>query len=90
MTAHTATCDGFEYVGRNSGRTLNPDDDSIDCQGACTRSDAPAPAPIHYMTGSSTVRCGAPMRHWRDRPDGWDLGTVTTSPGRATCTACRL
>lgn len=43
---------------------------------------------IHLQTGSSTVKCGAPMRHWRDQPDGWDLGTVTVSPGQATCVEC--
>lgn len=45
-------------------------------------------APIHYQTGSGTVRCGASMRHWRDNPTGWDMGTVTVDPTQATCPQC--
>lgn len=43
---------------------------------------------VHYQTGSSSVRCGAKMRHWRDNPTGWDLGTVTVDPAAVTCPRC--
>lgn len=41
----------------------------------------------HLQTGSSTVRCGAPMRD-AQHPEGWDLGTVTVDAGGATCPDC--
>lgn len=44
--------------------------------------------PVHYMTGSSSVRCGAPMRDPR-HPDGWDLGTASVEWHRVTCEGCR-
>ena len=43
----------------------------------------------HLQTGSSEVRCGAKMAHWKDNPKGWDLGTVTTDPTKVTCPRCR-
>lgn len=39
------------------------------------------------QTGSSTVRCGYPMRHWRDQPEGWDMGNATPD-GHVTCPGC--
>lgn len=42
---------------------------------------------IHLQTGSSTVRCGAPMRTSPDI-DGWDLGDVTVDPTKVTCSGC--
>ena len=47
-----------------------------------------APRPVHFQTGSSRVRCGAPMRD-REHPDGWDLGNITVDLGAATCERCR-
>ena len=48
---------------------------------------APLPdtRPIHLSTSASDVRCGALMYHWRDRPDGWDMGTRTVDLGKVTC-----
>jgi hypothetical protein len=46
-----------------------------------------APA-VHLMTGSSTVACGAPMRHFKTCPEGWDMGTAKVDPTKVTCGAC--
>lgn len=35
MAAHTENCDGWHYVGKHSGRTVDPEDDSIYCTGQC-------------------------------------------------------
>ena len=44
---------------------------------------------IHFQTGSSTVRCGYPMRGVFMGPaDGWDLGDVTVDPTEVTCPHC--
>lgn len=44
---------------------------------------------VHLQTSASRVKCGAPMRDWRDpESDGWDLGTVTVEPARVTCPEC--
>ena len=42
---------------------------------------------IHWMTGSSMVRCGFPMRGSRN-PEGWDLGTASASLTQVTCPKC--
>lgn len=50
--------------------------------------------PVHLMTGSSMVRCGKRMGHWRDNPGGWYLGKsathdgCTTSLHEVTCPDC--
>lgn len=33
--SHTPNCDGWHYVGKHSGRTHDPEDDSIYCTGQC-------------------------------------------------------
>lgn len=43
---------------------------------------------IHFQTGSSSVRCGEKMAHWKDNPDGWDLGNITVDPTKVTCAKC--
>jgi hypothetical protein len=43
---------------------------------------------IHLQVTASSVRCGAPMRHWRDCPDGWDMGTVRVDSYGVTCLDC--
>jgi hypothetical protein len=48
-----------------------------------------ATAVIHFQTGSSTVRCGFPMRD-RQHPEGWDLGTVSVEVREVTCQECML
>lgn len=47
-----------------------------------------ATRPIHFMTGSSTVRCGERMGHWKDNPSGWDMGNASTSLYEVTCEGC--
>lgn len=48
---------------------------------------------IHLATGSSTVRCGFPMRDgsqgWGADAPGWDLGDVSVNAGDVTCPDCR-
>lgn len=44
--------------------------------------------PVHLQTTASAVECGAPMRHYLTRPDGWDLGNCTTQVHLVTCEAC--
>lgn len=46
-----------------------------------------SPEFLHFMIGSSSVQCGAPMR----QPGsivGWDLGTCTTNADKVTCPDC--
>lgn len=47
---------------------------------------------MHRMTGSSSVRCGAPMKDgsqgWGADAPGWDLGTATTDLTKVTCPEC--
>lgn len=43
---------------------------------------------VHLMTGSSTVKCGQKMGHWKDNPDGWYLDNVSTEVYQVTCMDC--
>jgi hypothetical protein len=49
----------------------------------------PAVRPVHYMTGSSSVACGARMGHYLTNPTGWDLGNATTAWTGVTCPLCK-
>ena len=62
----------------------------IDATAALAALSGPEEAtrPIHLQVTASTVRCGAPMRHWRDEPAGWDMGTVRVDSYGVTCAAC--
>ncbi len=42
---------------------------------------------IHLMTGSSTVKCGAPM--FDGVTPGWDMSTASPDHYEVTCPACR-
>lgn len=45
-------------------------------------------APLHLMTGSSSVRCGARMAPRAGDP-GWTLADVTVNPAAVTCPKCQ-